>query len=90
MPTKEEIAAYLSAVQQQLDDRVAKRAAVLQDAEYADRLDEVATAIELSESVTVGSGGQRVTLSGAGVVAAVVTWLRSRAAAIRDAVSLPG
>lgn len=89
MPTKEEISAYLSALQIDLDAKVASQAQVSQAAAKADELDAAATAIEAAGSVTVGHAGTRATVSGASVVSTVVTWLRGRATAIRDALALP-
>lgn len=90
MPTKEEINAYLSALQADLDAKVATQAQIAQAYDKADEMDAAANAIEAAASVTVGHAGSRVTLQGAGVVGTVVTWLRGRATAIRDAITLPG
>jgi len=89
MPTTEEIAAAASALTTSIQtDRQTLRA--WQDAaKEADDLDRFATQIEAAGRMRVGLGGDSVAVTAPAFVAAVVTRMRARAAAVRDAVVLP-
>lgn len=89
MATKVEIDAAVAALQQEAADARQAAADLVEKSRAADKLDALADNIEVSNEFLLKSGENTARFEGPGVGAQVVTFLRTRAQAIRDAIVLP-
>ena len=89
MPTTEEIAAAASALTVVIAADRAALKGMQAAAAQADHLDALAATIEAEGRVRLGLRGDDVTIAAPAFVTSVVTKMRARATALRDAVVLP-